>query len=223
MAPREKDMEARRQASRARPSSACTPISRAPSGASRPSRRPGSRNSRSGWRCGTRDSRRSSPRAPAPRPPKAPRRARRAAACSADAVGLLAGVGALAIPGIGPIILEEALASTLAGAGIGAAAGGLIGALAGIGVPEEDARHFERGFQEGGVLVTVDAGTDAQRAQAALLARAAPISGQKPTGHIRRAPARRRRTRSTSSYARSSSTSRRTGCRRARSGPARRS
>ena len=74
-------------------------------------------------------------------------------------VGLLAGVGALAIPGIGPIIAGGALASTLAGAGIGAAAGGLVGALVGMGIPEEDARHFEQGFQQGGILVTVDAGT----------------------------------------------------------------
>ncbi|MBA3260618.1 MAG: YsnF/AvaK domain-containing protein, partial [Gemmatimonadales bacterium] len=73
-------------------------------------------------------------------------------------VGLLAGVGALAIPGIGPIIAGGALASTLAGAGIGAAAGGLMGALVGMGIPENDARHFEQGFQEGGVLVTVQAG-----------------------------------------------------------------
>ena len=84
-------------------------------------------------------------------------------------VGLLAGVGALAIPGIGPIIAGGAFASTLAGAGIGAAAGGIIGALAGMGVPEEDARHFERGFQQGGVLVTIEAGTDAERARQALL------------------------------------------------------
>jgi uncharacterized protein (TIGR02271 family) len=90
-------------------------------------------------------------------------------------VGLLAGVGALAIPGIGPIIAGGALASTLAGAGIGAAAGGIIGALAGMGVPEEDARHFERGFQQGGVLVTVEAGTDAERARQALLANGADL------------------------------------------------
>ena len=85
-------------------------------------------------------------------------------------LGLLAGVGALAIPGIGPIIAGGALASTLAGAGIGAAAGGIIGALAGMGVPEEDARHFERGFQQGGVLVTVAAGEDAELARKALVA-----------------------------------------------------
>ncbi|MBA3658608.1 MAG: YsnF/AvaK domain-containing protein [Gemmatimonadales bacterium] len=83
-------------------------------------------------------------------------------------LGLLAGVGALAIPGIGPIIAGGALASTLAGAGIGAAAGGLLGALVGMGVPEEDARHFERGFQEGGVLVTVSGGTRTEQARMAL-------------------------------------------------------
>jgi uncharacterized protein (TIGR02271 family) len=83
-------------------------------------------------------------------------------------LGLLAGVGALAIPGVGPIIAGGTLASTLAGAGIGAAAGGLIGALAGMGVPEEDARHFDRGFQAGGTLVTVDAGSRADEARACL-------------------------------------------------------
>jgi hypothetical protein len=82
------------------------------------------------------------------------------------AVGLLVGVGALAIPGIGPVVAGGALASALgvagataaAGAGIGAATGGMIGALVGLGVPEEHARYFERGVHEGGILVTVDAG-----------------------------------------------------------------
>ena len=90
-------------------------------------------------------------------------------------VGLLAGVGALVIPGIGPIIAGGALASTLAGAGIGAAAGGIIGALVGMGVPEEDARHFERGFKQGGVLVTVSAGADAELARESLLAQGADL------------------------------------------------
>lgn len=83
-------------------------------------------------------------------------------------IGLLAGVGALAIPGIGPIIAGGALASTLAGAGIGAAAGGLMGALVGMGIPEEDARHFEQGFQQGGVLVTVQAGARGEDARTVL-------------------------------------------------------
>lgn len=100
-------------------------------------------------------------------------------------VGLLAGVGALAIPGIGPIIAGGALASTLAGAGIGAAAGGLVGALAGMGVPEEDARHFERGFQQGEVLVTVQAGAEAERARQTLLASGADLG---PAQNVAGAP-----------------------------------
>jgi hypothetical protein len=80
-------------------------------------------------------------------------------------IGLLAGVGALAIPGVGPIIAGGTLASTLAGAGIGAAAGGLLGALVGMGVPEEDAQHFDEGFRAGGTLVTVNAGARADEAR----------------------------------------------------------
>lgn len=80
-------------------------------------------------------------------------------------LGLLVGVGALAIPGIGPVIAGGALASALgiaggtavAGAGIGAATGGLLGALVGMGIPDAEARHFERGVREGGTLVTLDA------------------------------------------------------------------
>jgi hypothetical protein len=83
-------------------------------------------------------------------------------------IGLLAGVGALAIPGIGPIIAGGTLASTLAGAGIGAAAGGLLGALVGMGVPEEDAQHFDKGFRAGGTLVTVSAGSRAEEARVCL-------------------------------------------------------
>jgi hypothetical protein len=73
-------------------------------------------------------------------------------------VGLLAGVGALAIPGVGPVIVGGALASTLAGTRI-AAAGGLTGALVTMGVPEEDARYVETGLREGSVLVTATAGS----------------------------------------------------------------
>jgi uncharacterized protein (TIGR02271 family) len=84
-------------------------------------------------------------------------------------VGVLAGIGALVIPGVGPIIAGGALASTLAGAGIGAAAGGLLGALVGLGIPEEEARYYESGVQEGGVLVTVKAGGRANEARRILL------------------------------------------------------
>jgi len=84
--------------------------------------------------------------------------------------GLLVGIGALAIPGIGPVVaagtLATVLGSTAAGAGIGAAAGGLIGALVGLGIPEEDAQFYAEGVKRGGVLVTVQTSDD--RAQDAL-------------------------------------------------------
>lgn len=70
-------------------------------------------------------------------------------------VGLVAGIGAFGIPGIGPVLAGGGLASTLGGAGIGSAAGGLLGALVGMGIPEESARHFERSLDLGGILLTV--------------------------------------------------------------------
>jgi uncharacterized protein (TIGR02271 family) len=78
--------------------------------------------------------------------------------------GLIGLLGSLLIPGVGPIVVGGVLASALTGAGIGAATGGLIGALMGLGVPEEDAQHFDRGIRAGGILVTVNAGARAQEA-----------------------------------------------------------
>jgi len=76
-------------------------------------------------------------------------------------LGLLVGLGALAIPGVGPVIaagpLAAALGSTALGAGLGAATGGLVGGLAGLGVPEEEAGHYAEGVRRGGALVTVSA------------------------------------------------------------------
>ena len=60
--------------------------------------------------------------------------------------------------GVGPIVVGGVLVSTLTGAGIGAATGGIIGALVALGVPETDARHFDEGLRSGRTLVTVDAG-----------------------------------------------------------------
>jgi uncharacterized protein (TIGR02271 family) len=76
--------------------------------------------------------------------------------------GLLVGLGALAIPGIGPVIAAGPLVTTLAGAGLGATAGGIIGALTDLGVPEEEAHYYAEGVRRGGVLVAVD--TDDRRA-----------------------------------------------------------
>jgi hypothetical protein len=80
-------------------------------------------------------------------------------------VGFLVGVGALAIPGIGPVVSAGVLtaafgtagATAIAGAGIGAAAGGIVGGLVGLGIPESEAKYFEEGFRKGHVLVTVNA------------------------------------------------------------------
>lgn len=83
--------------------------------------------------------------------------------------GLLVGLGTIAIPGVGPIMLAGAtattLATTLAGAGIGAAAGGLIGALIGLGIPEERARVYHQRVERGHYLVIVE-GTEAEIARA---------------------------------------------------------
>lgn len=80
--------------------------------------------------------------------------------------GLLAGLGLLAIPGLGPVVAAGWLAATLTGAGVGAAAGGLVGSLAGVGVSAEDAEVMAEGVRRGGTLVTVRAeGAAADRAE----------------------------------------------------------
>ena len=71
--------------------------------------------------------------------------------------GLLAGIGSLAIPGVGPVVAAGWLIATLAGAGVGAAAGGLIGSLTGAGVDEGDAQTYAEHVGQGGTLVTVRA------------------------------------------------------------------
>ena len=71
--------------------------------------------------------------------------------------GLLAGIGALAIPGLGPVVAAGWLAAALTGAGMGAAAGGLLGALTTAGVDEAEAHVYAEGLRRGGSLVTVRA------------------------------------------------------------------
>lgn len=73
--------------------------------------------------------------------------------------GLLVGLGALVIPGIGPVLAAGPLAAavtTLLGAGIGAAAGGLLGALVNLGIPENEAGYYAEGVRRGGALVTAN-------------------------------------------------------------------
>lgn len=74
-------------------------------------------------------------------------------------LGLLAGIGALAIPGLGPFIAAGPIMAALAGAGAGGAVGGLIGALVGMGIPEYEAKRYEGRIKEGGVLMSVHCST----------------------------------------------------------------
>lgn len=70
-------------------------------------------------------------------------------------LGLLAGIGALAIPGLGPFIAAGPIMGALAGMGAGAATGGLIGALVGMGIPEYEAKRYEGRVKDGGILLSV--------------------------------------------------------------------
>src|ERR1700675_4225531 len=77
-------------------------------------------------------------------------------------LGLLAGIGALAIPGVGPLIAAGPIMGALAGLGVGGAVGGLIGALVGMGIPEYEAKRYEGHIKEGGVLLSVHCDTSEQ-------------------------------------------------------------
>ncbi|MDZ4784759.1 MAG: DUF3341 domain-containing protein, partial [bacterium] len=72
-------------------------------------------------------------------------------------LGLLAGIGTLAIPGVGPLIAAGPIMATLAGVGVGGALGGLTGALIGLGIPEYEAKRYEGRINDGGILLSVHA------------------------------------------------------------------
>lgn len=74
-------------------------------------------------------------------------------------LGLLAGIGALAIPGVGPFIAAGPIMGALAGLGVGGTVGGLVGALVGMGIPEYEAKRYEGRVKEGGVLLSVHCDT----------------------------------------------------------------
>jgi len=82
-------------------------------------------------------------------------------------LGLLAGLGTLAIPGVGPLIAAGPIMASLAGLGVGAAAGGIIGALVGMGIPEYEAKRYEGHVKNGGILMSIhcDTSKDIARAQ----------------------------------------------------------
>jgi len=80
------------------------------------------------------------------------------------ALGWLLGIGALAIPGLGPFIAAGPIMAALAGAGVGGTVGGITGALVGMGIPEYEAKRYEGRVKNGGILLSVHTGTsDATR------------------------------------------------------------
>lgn len=81
-------------------------------------------------------------------------------------LGLLAGIGTLAIPGIGPFIAAGPIMASLAGLGVGGAVGGLIGALVGMGIPEYEAKRYEGRVKDGGVLLSVHCDTSEEISRA---------------------------------------------------------
>jgi hypothetical protein len=85
-------------------------------------------------------------------------------------LGLLAGVGLLAIPGLGPFIAAGPIMAGLAGLGVGGAVGGVTGALIGMGIPEFEAKRYEGRLQKGGILLSVhcDTGEEIKRAKVVL-------------------------------------------------------
>lgn len=90
-------------------------------------------------------------------------------AAAGGVAGLLLGLAALAIPGIGPILAAGPIAAALAGAGVGAAAGGMLGALADMGVPGHEAQYYEEAIRLGGTLLIVRGDKDqAEDAQSVL-------------------------------------------------------
>ena len=85
-------------------------------------------------------------------------------------LGLLAGVGLLAIPGLGPFIAAGPIMAGLAGLGVGGAVGGLTGALIGMGIPEFEAKRYEGRLKTGGILLSVhcDTSEEIKRAKVVL-------------------------------------------------------
>ncbi len=82
-------------------------------------------------------------------------------------LGLLAGIGALAIPGVGPLIAAGPIMAALSGAAIGATTGGVVGGLIGLGIPEIEAKRYEEKLKTGNYLIAVHAhdGDEVDRAK----------------------------------------------------------
>ncbi len=90
-----------------------------------------------------------------PKRRKVPLPARSPAGVVGGALGWIAGIGALAIPGVGPFIAAGPIIGALSGAAIGAAVGGIAGGLIGLGIPELEAKRYEGKIKAGNILISV--------------------------------------------------------------------
>jgi len=118
-------------------------------------------------------------------------------------LGWLAGIGAIAIPGVGPFIAAGPIMTALAGLGVGGTVGGIAGSLVGMGIPEYEAKRYEGRVREGGYLLSVHCDdsewtrrakdilqqTGAQDISATGEARADFAAGDKPRPRAPREPA----------------------------------
>ncbi|HEX4352083.1 MAG TPA: DUF3341 domain-containing protein [Polyangiales bacterium] len=86
-------------------------------------------------------------------------------------LGVLAGIGALAIPGVGPFIAAGPLLAALSGAAAGAAVGGIAGALVGLGIPEIEAKRYEGKIRGGNILIAVHVDTNDSQSRAETILR----------------------------------------------------
>ena len=82
------------------------------------------------------------------------------------ALGWIAGIGALAIPGVGPFIAAGPIIAALSGVAIGAAVGGIAGGLIGLGIPELEAKRYEGKIKEGNILISVHTDNSAEISRA---------------------------------------------------------
>jgi hypothetical protein len=94
-------------------------------------------------------------------------------------------LGALTIPGIGPVIAAGPIITALAGAGVGAVTGGIVAALADFGVTDEDANLYAEGIRRGGTLVAVKARDDSAETAAAIMQSGEPVDIDASASHWR--------------------------------------
>src|SRR3984893_7476810 len=105
-------------------------------------------------------------------------------------LGVLAGIGLLAIPGLGPFIAAGPIMAGLAGLGVGGAVGGVTGALIGMGIPEFEAKRYEGRLKSGGILLSVhcDTAEEIKRAKEVLKATGAEdvTSTSESSGNVKK-------------------------------------